>query len=45
MKRRIRPGKPLEPNSLKEGRAIMRRIIEQWGNKPLSRLTAGEVGK
>jgi hypothetical protein len=45
MKRRIQPGKLPEPNSLKEGRAIMRRIIEQWRNKPLSRLTVEEVGK
>jgi hypothetical protein len=45
MKQCIRPDKPPEPNSLKEGRAIMRRIIEQRGNKLLSRLTVGEVRK
>jgi integrase len=45
MKRRNQLGKPLDPNSLKEGRAIMRRIIEQWGNKPLSQLKVEEVGK
>jgi hypothetical protein len=31
MKRRIQLGKPLDDNSMKEGRAIMRRIIDQWG--------------
>jgi integrase len=45
MKRRIQLGKPLDPNSLEEGRAIMRRIIGQWGNKPLSQLKVEEVGK
>jgi integrase len=45
MKRRIQLGKPLDDNSMKEGRAIMRRIIEQWGNKPLSQLKVEEVGK
>jgi integrase len=45
MKRRNQLGKPLDDNSMKEGRAIMRRIIEQWGNKPLARLKVEEVGK
>jgi hypothetical protein len=45
MKRRLQLGKPPDPNSLKEGRAIMRRIIEQWGNKPLSQLKVEEAGK
>jgi hypothetical protein len=45
MKRRNQLGKPLDPNSLKEGRALMRRIIGQWGNKPLSQLKVEEVGK
>jgi integrase len=45
MKRRIQSGKPLDPNTMQEGRAIMRRVIEQWGNKPLFRLTVEEVGK
>jgi hypothetical protein len=30
--------------SMKEGRAIMRRITEQRGEKPLSRMAVGEVG-
>jgi hypothetical protein len=29
MKRRIQLGKPLDPSSMKEGRVIMKRIIEQ----------------
>jgi integrase len=45
MKRRIQLGKPLEPNSLKQGRAIIRRITGQWGNIPLSQLKVEEVGK
>jgi integrase len=45
MNRRIQLGKPLDPNTMQEGRAIMRKVIEQWGNKPLSRLTVEEVGK
>jgi integrase len=45
MKRRVQLGKPLEPNSLKQGRAIMRRIIGQWGDKTLSQLKVEEVGK
>jgi integrase len=45
MKRRIQLGKPLDPSSLKQGRAIMRRIIGQWGNKTLSRLKVEDVGK
>jgi hypothetical protein len=44
MKRRIQLGKPLDPNSMEQGRAIMRKIIEQWGNKPLSLLKVEEVG-
>jgi integrase len=45
MKRRIQLGKPLDPNSMKEGRAFIKKIIQQWGDKPLSRLTVEEVGK
>jgi integrase len=45
MKRRIQLGKPLDPSSLKQGRAIMRRIIGQWGNKTLSQLKVEDVGK
>jgi integrase len=45
MKRRIQLGKPLDPSSMKEGRAIMKRIIGQWGDKPLSRLKVEDVGK
>jgi integrase len=45
MKRRVQLGKPLDPNSMQEGRAIMKKVIDQWGEKPLSSLTVKEVGK
>ncbi|MDR2602043.1 MAG: site-specific integrase [Spirochaetaceae bacterium] len=45
MKRRVQLGKPLDPNSMQEGRAIMKKVIDQWGDKPLSGLTVKEVGK
>jgi hypothetical protein len=45
MKWRVQLGKPLDPNSMQEGRAIMKKVIEQWGEKPLSGLTVKEVGK
>jgi hypothetical protein len=45
MKRRVQLGKPLDASSLKQGRAIIRRITGQWGNKPLSQLKVEEVGK
>jgi integrase len=45
MKRRVQLGKPLDPNSMQEGQAIMKKVIDQWGEKPLSGLTVKEVGK
>jgi integrase len=44
MKRRLQLGKPLDSHSMSEGWAIMRKVIEQWGEKPLSRLKVEEVG-
>jgi integrase len=44
MNRRIQLGRPLDFHSMEEGRAVMRKIIEQWGDKPLSSLTVEEVG-
>jgi integrase len=45
MKRRVQLGKPLDPCSMQEGRAIMKKVIDQWGEKTLSSLTVKEVGK
>jgi calcineurin-like phosphoesterase family protein/integrase len=45
MKRRIQLGKPLDPHSMEEGRAIMKKVIGQWGDKPLSSLKVEEVGQ
>jgi integrase len=44
MKRRLQLGKPLDSHSMSEGRAIMHRVIGQWGEKPVSRLKVEEVG-
>jgi integrase len=44
MKRRIQLGKPLDPHTMEEGRAIMKKVIEQWGHKPLSQLKVEDVG-
>ncbi|MDR0707503.1 MAG: hypothetical protein LBF60_06485 [Treponema sp.] len=45
MNRCIQLGKPFDPNTMQEGRAIIRKVTEQWGNEPLSRLTVEEIGK
>jgi integrase len=44
MKRRVQLGKPLDPNSMQGGRIIMRKIMELWGDKPLSLLKVEDVG-
>jgi integrase len=45
MKRRVQLGKPLDPGSMEEGRAIMKRIVEQWGEKPIALLKVEDIVK
>jgi integrase len=41
----VQVGRTLDPHTMEEGRAIMRKIIEQWGDKPLSQVKVEDVGK
>jgi integrase len=44
MKRRIQLGKPLDPHTMEEGRAVMRKIMDLWGDRPLAQLKVEDVG-